>query len=61
MTSPLQIHWKLMRRRARLFSRQIAIASILTAAAVGFLASARILGTGERPGGPVQQSATIAH
>jgi hypothetical protein len=33
---------RLMRRRARLFSRQIVVATLLTAAALGLLASAKL-------------------
>jgi hypothetical protein len=41
MADDLRFRLRLMRRRARLFSRQIAIATLLTAAALGLLASAR--------------------
>ena len=45
MTSELQFALKVLRRRARLFSRQIALAVLMTAVAAGFLTSA-FYGTG---------------
>jgi hypothetical protein len=41
MADDFRFRLRLMRRRARLFSRQIAIATSLTAAALGLLTSAR--------------------
>jgi hypothetical protein len=41
MAGDFRFRLRLMRRRARLFSRQIAIATSLTAAALGLLATAR--------------------
>jgi hypothetical protein len=49
MAADFRFRLRLMRRRARLFSRQIAVATALTIAALGLLAS-----TLADPGGPGQ-------
>jgi hypothetical protein len=56
MAADFRFRLRLMRRRARLFSRQIAIAMALTMAAAGLLASAVIAPGQQAPA--MQQAAT---